>query len=115
MKSFEPMFLASVSEGQCGQTWDMRDGEQEWTLQALAAKCRYVCRRLCCLTSQSQSPMPGVNLEIERSTVNGKAYQTGGGRRSVKSNVIDVLLTWMVNRDPSKSLEGGTRRRQTRN
>ena len=38
------------------------------------------------------------HLEIEKSTLNGKAYQTGGGR-TVDADVIDVLVTWMVNRD----------------
>ena len=46
------------------------------------------------------------HLEIEKSTLNGKAYQTGGGR-TVDADVIDVLLTWMVNRD-REFLQGGT-------
>ena len=46
------------------------------------------------------------HLEIERSTLNGKAYQTGGGR-TVDADVIDILLTWIVNHD-REFLEGGT-------
>jgi hypothetical protein len=46
------------------------------------------------------------HLEIERSTINGRAYQTGGGR-TVDSDVIDILMTWIVNRD-REFLEGGT-------
>jgi hypothetical protein len=46
------------------------------------------------------------HLEIEKSTLNGKAYQTGGGR-TVDANVIDVLLSWIVNRD-RELLEGST-------
>ena len=46
------------------------------------------------------------HLEIEKSTLNGQAYQTGGGR-TVDADVIDVLLTWMVNRD-REFLQGGT-------
>ena len=46
------------------------------------------------------------HLEIEKSTLNGKPYQTGGGR-TVDADVIDMLLTWMVNRD-REPLQGGT-------
>ena len=46
------------------------------------------------------------HLEIEKSTLNGRAYTTGGGR-TVDADVIDILLTWMVNRD-REFLEGGT-------
>ena len=46
------------------------------------------------------------HLEIEKSTLNGEPYQTGGGR-TVDADVIDVLLTWMVNHD-REFLEGGT-------
>ena len=38
------------------------------------------------------------HLEIEKSTLNGKAYGTGGGR-TVNSNVVDIMLTWIINRD----------------
>ena len=48
------------------------------------------------------------HLEIERSTVNGKAYGTGGGR-TVDADVIDVLVTWMVNRDREPLRSGTTR------
>jgi len=46
------------------------------------------------------------HLEIEKSTLKGQAYQTGGGR-TVDADVIDILLTWIVNRD-REFLEGGT-------
>ena len=38
------------------------------------------------------------NLEIEKSTLNGRAYATGGGR-TVDADVIDIMLTWLVNHD----------------
>jgi hypothetical protein len=44
-------------------------------------------------------------LEIEKSTLNGRAYQTGGGR-TVNANVIDILVTWTVNHD-RKFMQGG--------
>ena len=37
-------------------------------------------------------------LEIEKSTLNGRPYQTGGGR-TLNAHDIDMLLTWIVNRD----------------
>ena len=45
------------------------------------------------------------HLEIEKSTIDGRPYQTGGGR-TVDANVIDILITWMVNRD-REFLQGG--------
>ena len=44
-------------------------------------------------------------LEIEKSTLHGHAYQTGGGR-TVNANVIDIMITWMVNND-REFLQGG--------
>ena len=44
-------------------------------------------------------------LEIEKSTLDGVAYRTGGGR-TVNANVIDILLTWTVNRD-REFMQGG--------
>jgi len=45
------------------------------------------------------------HLEIEKSTLHGRPYQTGGGR-TVDANVFDILLTWLVNRD-REFLQGG--------
>jgi hypothetical protein len=45
------------------------------------------------------------HLEIEKSTISGRTYQTGGGR-TVNANVIDILMTWLVNRD-REFLQGG--------
>jgi hypothetical protein len=44
-------------------------------------------------------------FEIEKSTLHGHPYQTGGGR-TVNANVIDIMLTWMVNND-REFLQGG--------
>jgi carbon monoxide dehydrogenase subunit G len=46
------------------------------------------------------------HLEIEKSTLNGRAYQTGGGR-TVNANVIDILMTWIVNHDQGEFMQGG--------
>jgi hypothetical protein len=45
------------------------------------------------------------HLEIEKSTIDGRPYQTGGGR-TVDANSIDILLTWLVNHD-REFLQGG--------
>jgi hypothetical protein len=37
-------------------------------------------------------------LEIEKSTLRGKPYETGGGR-TIDANTIDIMMTWMVNDD----------------
>ena len=85
--------------------WDMRDGKQDWTPSALAANANMFVDDF--LLFDVAKPMTDAShLEIEKSTINGKPYQTGGGR-TVDSNVIDVLLTWIVNRD-RELLEGGT-------
>ena len=48
------------------------------------------------------------HLEIEKSTLKGLAYQTGGGR-TVNANVIDILTTWMVNHDQGEFMQGGVK------
>jgi hypothetical protein len=45
------------------------------------------------------------HLEIEKSTIAGRPYQTGGGR-TIDANSIDILLSWLVNRD-RQFLQGG--------
>src|SRR5262249_52462497 len=47
------------------------------------------------------------HLEIEKSTIAGRPYQTGGGR-TVDANSIDILLTWLVNHDREFLLGGAT-------
>jgi hypothetical protein len=44
-------------------------------------------------------------FEIEKSTIHGQPYQTGGGR-TVNANVVDIMLTWMVNND-REFMKGG--------
>ena len=38
------------------------------------------------------------HLEIEKSTIDSRAYATGGGR-TLNANVVDILVMWLVNRD----------------
>ena len=85
--------------------WDMRDGKQDWTPSALAAIANIFLDDFM-LFDVAKPITDTSHLEIEKSTLNGKPYQTGGGR-TVDADVIDVLLTWMVNRD-REFLQGGT-------
>jgi hypothetical protein len=87
--------------------YDMRDGKPDWTPSALAANAQMFVDDF--LLFDVAKPITDTShLEIEKSTLNGTAYQTGGGR-TVDADVIDVLMTWMVNRD-REVLEGGTTR-----
>ena len=98
-----PLFLQRLKEGLAA--YDMRDGKQDWTPAALAANANMFLDDYM-LFDVAKPITDGSHLEIEKSTLDGKAYETGGGR-TVDADVIDVLLTWMVNRD-REPLRGGT-------
>ncbi|HSI40113.1 MAG TPA: DUF4331 family protein [Xanthobacteraceae bacterium] len=98
-----PLFLKRLQDSLAN--WDMRDGMQDWTPSALAANARMFLDDFM-LFDVAKPITDTSHLEIEKTTLNGRAYQTGGGR-TVDADVIDVLLTWMVNRD-RELLQGGT-------
>ena len=82
----------------------MRDGKADWTPEALAASANVFLDDF--LLFDVAKPITDTSfLEIEKSTLNGRAYQTGGGR-TVNANVIDILVTWMVNHD-REFMQGG--------
>jgi hypothetical protein len=86
--------------------YDMLDGTQDWTGPALAANANVFLDDY--LILDVAKPITDTShLEIERSTLNGRAYETGGGR-TVDANVIDILMTWLVNRDRA-FLQGGAK------
>jgi hypothetical protein len=88
-------------------SWDMRDGKADWTPSALAANANMFLDDF--LLFDVTKPITDTShLEIEKSTLNGKAYETGGGR-TVNADIIDVLLTWLVNRDREHLRSGTTR------
>jgi len=85
--------------------WDLRDGKANWTPSALAASANVFLDDY--LLFDVAKPITDTShLEIEKSTLNDRPYQTGGGR-TVNANVIDILVTWMVNRDQGPFLQGG--------
>ena len=86
------------------KNWDMRDGVADWPPAALAANVNVFLDDF--LLFDVAKPMTDTShLEIERSTISGRAHQTGGGR-TVNANVIDILVTWLVNRD-REFIQGG--------
>jgi hypothetical protein len=102
-EKLRPLFLQRMKDSLT--EWDMRDGKQDWVPSALVANANMFVDDFL-LFDVAKPITDASHLEIEKSTINGKAYQTGGGR-TVDSGVIDVLMTWIVNRD-REFLEGGT-------
>jgi hypothetical protein len=101
-QELRPLFLQRLKSSLT--EWDMRDGQQDWTPSVLAAHANV--RLDDYLLFDVTKPITDAShLEIERSTLNGRTYQTGGGR-TVDANVIDILLTSIVSRD-REQLRGG--------
>jgi carbon monoxide dehydrogenase subunit G len=86
--------------------WDMRDGKADWSSGALHAAANVYLDDF--MLFDVSKPMDDTSyLEIEKSTLRGKPYATGGGR-TVDANVIDIMITWMVNDDREFMLGGAT-------
>jgi hypothetical protein len=101
-KELQPLFLQRLKDSLAN--WDMHDGKADWTPEALAANAKVFLDDF--LLFDVDKPITDQShLEIEKSTISGRPYQTGGGR-TVDANVIDILLTWLVNRD-REFLQGG--------
>src|SRR5215831_14648958 len=101
-KGLQPLFLQRLKDSFAN--WDMRDGKADWTPEALAANANVFLDDFL-LFDVAKPITDRSHLEIEKSTIDGRPYQTGGGR-TVDANVIDILLTWLVNRD-REFLQGG--------
>jgi hypothetical protein len=100
---FRPVFrkrlIDSLTE------WDMRDGKADWTPSEIAAATNVYLDDF--LLFDVSKPITDTSyFEIEKSTLRGKAYQTGGGR-TVDADVVDIMITWMVNND-REFLQGGS-------
>jgi hypothetical protein len=97
-----PLFLKRLKDSLAN--WDMRDSKADWTPSALAANANMYLDDF--LLFDVGKPITDTShLEIEKSTLNGKAYETGGGR-TVDANVVDIMFTWLINRD-RQALQGG--------
>jgi carbon monoxide dehydrogenase subunit G len=101
-EEFRPIFRKRLLDSLTN--WDLRDGKADWTPQALAAVIDVYLDDFL-LFDVSKPTTDTSFFEIEKSTLHGKPYQTGGGR-TVNANVIDIMLTWMVNND-REFLQGG--------
>jgi len=98
----KPLFLQRLKDSFAD--WDMRDGRADWTQEALAVNANVFLDDFL-LFDVAKPITDESHLEIEKSTINGQAYKTGGGR-TIDANTIDVLLTWLVNHD-REFLQGG--------
>ena len=101
-KALQPLFLERLQDSLAN--WDMHDGKADWTPEALAANANVFLDDFL-LFDVARPITDDSHLEIEKSTIDGRPYQTGGGR-TVDANSIDILLTWLVNRD-REFLQGG--------
>jgi hypothetical protein len=85
-------------------SWDLLDGKADWTTPQINAAANVYLDDF--LLFDVSKPMTDDSyLEIEKSTLRGKPYQTGGGR-TVDANTIDIMRTWMINNDREFLLGG---------
>ena len=103
-RELQPLFLQRLKDSFAD--WDMRDGRADWTPDALAANANVFLDDFL-LFDVAKPITDDSHLEIEKSTLYGAPYKTGGGR-TVDANVIDILFTWLVNRDREFLLGGAT-------
>src|SRR5262249_21489780 len=103
-KGLQPLFLQRLKDS--FTDWDMRDGKADWTPEALAANANVFLDDFL-LFDVAKPITDQSHLEIEKSTIDGRPYQTGGGR-TVDANSIDILFTWLVNHDREFLLGGAT-------
>jgi polyketide cyclase/dehydrase/lipid transport protein/uncharacterized protein DUF4331 len=101
-KELQPMFLQRLKDSFAD--WDLRDGKADWTPEALAANANVFLDDFL-LFDVAKPITDQSHLEIEKSTIDGVPYRTGGGR-TIDANAIDILLTWLVNHD-REFLQGG--------
>src|SRR5882672_3676958 len=101
-KALQPLFLQRLKDSFAD--WDMRDGKADWTPEALVANANVFLDDFM-LFDVAKPITDESHLEIEKSTLFGRPYRTGGGR-TIDANSIDILLTWLVNHD-REFLQGG--------
>jgi hypothetical protein len=91
----KPFFLQRLKES--FENFDMRDGKADWSPAALAANANVFLDDFL-LFDVSKPITDESHLEIEKSTINGRPYQTGGGR-TLDADTTGTAITWMVNKD----------------
>jgi hypothetical protein len=101
-EEIKPLFRKRLKDSLTN--WDMRDGKADWSPDALDAAVNVYLDDF--MLFDVSKPMSDTSyLEIEKSTLRGKPYATGGGR-TVDANVVDMMITWMVN-DDKEFMQGG--------
>jgi hypothetical protein len=89
------------------QQYDLRDGTVDWSPAQLAASANVFLDDFL-LIDVTKPTTDTSYLEIEKSTLNGRPYQTGGGR-TVNTQDIEILLSWLASRDRERLKMGATR------
>jgi Domain of unknown function (DUF4331)/Polyketide cyclase / dehydrase and lipid transport len=89
------------------QEWDIRDGNVDWTPGALASNVNVFLDDFL-LFDVAKPITDASHLEIEKSTILGRTYQTGGGR-TLDSNAVDILVTWLINQDRGRFQQSGAK------
>jgi hypothetical protein len=84
--------------------WDMLDDKADWTPEGIAAAANVYLDDFL-LFDVSKPTSDTSFFEIEKSTLRGKPYETGGGR-TIDANVIDIMRTWWINNDREFLLGG---------
>lgn len=103
-EELQPLFRKRLKDSLTN--WDMRDGKADWSPEALDAAVNVYLDDF--ILFDVSKPISDTSyLEIEKSILRGQPYQTGGGR-TVNANVIDIMITWMVNND-REFLHGGSK------
>lgn len=80
--------------------WDKRDDAEQWNKEELNAHVNVRMNDFL-VFDHSKPITDSSHLEIEKSTIAGQEYKTGGGR-TIDANVIDILVTYLINRDQGK-------------
>ncbi len=102
-EELKPLFRKRLQDSL--NDYDMRDGTAHWTPAGIAASAEVFLDDF--LLFDVLKPITDSSfLEIEKSTLNGRAYTTGGGR-TIEAHDFDTLLTWLVNRDQGEFMQGG--------
>jgi hypothetical protein len=102
-EEMKPLFRKRLEDSLTN--YDKRDAKSDWTTAALMASAEVFLDDF--LLFDVSKPITDTSfLEIEKSTLNGLAYRTGGGR-TIDAHDFDILLTWLVNRDNGAPMQGG--------
>jgi Polyketide cyclase / dehydrase and lipid transport/Domain of unknown function (DUF4331) len=99
---FEPIFRKRLVDSL--REYDLRDGKEDWSPNQLSASANVFLDDFL-LIDVAKPTTDASYLEIDKSTLNGRPYETGGGR-TLNAPDMDILFTWIVNRD-REPLQGG--------